>query len=79
MALEDNCLPHPGSALFVLALNYKQMSLYYALPFFSFLLSKTYNQRSWAGFKQVGLKTTDSLINISFKLENPPFKKYCYF
>ena len=29
-----------GSILFVLALNYKQMSLYYALPFFFYILGK---------------------------------------
>ncbi|XP_023336079.1 probable dolichyl pyrophosphate Man9GlcNAc2 alpha-1,3-glucosyltransferase isoform X2 [Eurytemora carolleeae] len=33
-----------GSIFFCLALNYKQMELYHALPFFFFLLAKSWNQ-----------------------------------
>ena len=33
-----------GSIFFCLALNYKQMELYHALPFFFFLLAKSSNQ-----------------------------------
>ena len=36
-----------GSIMFSLALNYKQMELYHALPFFSFLLGKALRQNSW--------------------------------
>ncbi|XP_046839200.1 dolichyl pyrophosphate Man9GlcNAc2 alpha-1,3-glucosyltransferase-like [Xenia sp. Carnegie-2017] len=36
-----------GSVMFCLALNYKQMELYHALPFFSFLLGKALKEISW--------------------------------
>ncbi|XP_028404504.1 dolichyl pyrophosphate Man9GlcNAc2 alpha-1,3-glucosyltransferase-like [Dendronephthya gigantea] len=36
-----------GSIMFSLALNYKQMELYHALPFFSFLLGKALRKKSW--------------------------------
>jgi alpha-1,3-glucosyltransferase len=36
-----------GSVLFSLALNYKQMELYHALPFFCFLLGKSLKKESW--------------------------------
>ena len=35
-----------GSIAFSLALNYKQMELYHALPFFFFLLGKSFNNQS---------------------------------
>ena len=35
-----------GSVAFSLALNYKQMELYHALPFFFFLLGKSFNNQS---------------------------------
>ncbi|XP_043237532.1 probable dolichyl pyrophosphate Man9GlcNAc2 alpha-1,3-glucosyltransferase isoform X3 [Amphibalanus amphitrite] len=37
-----------GAALFSLALNYKQMELYHALPFFCYLLGTCLRQRTWA-------------------------------
>jgi len=40
-----------GSATFSLALNYKQMSLYHALPFFFYILGPRYN--SWSGVKEL--------------------------
>ena len=40
-----------GSSLFCLALNYKQMSLYHALPFFFYILGPRYN--SWRGFREI--------------------------
>uniref|UniRef100_A0A2P2I4J2 Alpha-1,3-glucosyltransferase n=1 Tax=Hirondellea gigas TaxID=1518452 RepID=A0A2P2I4J2_9CRUS len=45
-AVVDNfdCL---GSVLFSLALNYKQMELYHALPFFFFLLGKTLKEETF--------------------------------
>merc|ERR1719188_2515188 len=36
-----------GSLLFVCSLNYKQMDLYHALPFFFYLLGICCQQRSW--------------------------------
>jgi len=36
-----------GSIAFTLALNYKQMELYHALPFFFYLLGKSWKQNSW--------------------------------
>ena len=36
-----------GAVLFSLALNYKQMELYHALPFFCYLLGSCLRQRSW--------------------------------
>ena len=36
-----------GSIAFTLALNYKQMELYHALPFFFYLLGKSWQQNSW--------------------------------
>ena len=36
-----------GSIAFTLALNYKQMELYHALPFFFYLLGKSWQQKSW--------------------------------
>lgn len=36
-----------AAVLFCLALNYKQMSLYYSLPIFFFLLSRCVNSKSW--------------------------------
>ena len=38
-----------GSVLFVLALNYKQMELYHALPFFCYLLGVCWQQRTVGG------------------------------
>ena len=40
-----------GSIFFVLALNYKQMELYHALPFFFYLLGKCLfsRPRTWIG------------------------------
>ncbi|KAA0203193.1 hypothetical protein HAZT_HAZT005819 [Hyalella azteca] len=37
-----------GAALFSFALNYKQMELYHALPFFFFLLAKCTAEKSWS-------------------------------
>ncbi|XP_037070503.1 dolichyl pyrophosphate Man9GlcNAc2 alpha-1,3-glucosyltransferase-like [Pollicipes pollicipes] len=37
-----------GAALFSLALNYKQMELYHAMPFFCYLLGLCLRQRTWA-------------------------------
>ena len=37
--------------MFTLALNYKQMSLYHALPFFFYILGPRYN--NWSGLKEV--------------------------
>jgi alpha-1,3-glucosyltransferase len=34
-----------GSLMFVLALNYKQMELYHALPFFFYLLHKCFEKK----------------------------------
>lgn len=39
-----------GSVLFCLALNYKQMELYHALPFFFYLLGVCFRQRGVLGF-----------------------------
>lgn len=36
-----------GSIAFTLALNYKQMELYHAFPFFFYLLGKSWQQKSW--------------------------------
>ncbi|CAB4005203.1 dolichyl pyrophosphate Man9 c2 alpha-1,3-glucosyltransferase-like [Paramuricea clavata] len=36
--------------MFSLALNYKQMELYHALPFFSFLFGKAFRRNSWIMF-----------------------------
>lgn len=36
-----------GGVLFALALNYKQMSLYFALPFFACLLGKALRLPTW--------------------------------
>ncbi|XP_068676423.1 dolichyl pyrophosphate Man9GlcNAc2 alpha-1,3-glucosyltransferase-like isoform X2 [Montipora foliosa] len=36
-----------GSVAFTLALNYKQMELYHAFPFFFYLLGKSLQQNSW--------------------------------
>lgn len=41
-----------AAACFVLALNYKQMELYHALPFFFYLLAKCFARDSNAGFGQ---------------------------
>ena len=38
---------HLASILFVAALNYKQMELYHALPFFSYLLGRCILCKSW--------------------------------
>ncbi len=38
-----------GTVFFCLALNYKQMSLYYAPAFFCYLLAKCYRTKSYAG------------------------------
>ena len=39
-----------GSVFFTLALNYKQMELYHALPFFFFLLGRSlWHQKTWFG------------------------------
>ena len=53
------CLIHfkdcVASILFVAALNYKQMELYHALPFFSYLLGRCASQSSWS--KSIGKLT----------------------
>ena len=38
---------HLASILFVAALNYKQMELYHALPFFFYLLGRCVLSKSW--------------------------------
>ena len=58
-----------GSALFTLALNYKQMSLYHALPFFFYILGPRYN--SWAGFRQI--VTVGGTVVLTFALCWSPF------
>ena len=39
---------HLASMLFVAALNYKQMELYHALPFFFYLLGRCFLCNTWA-------------------------------
>ena len=50
---ETSGLPDPyylfGSVFFVLALLYKQMELYHALPVFFYLLGKCLKQKHWSG------------------------------
>ena len=48
-----------GSFMFVCALNYKQMELYHAFPFFFYLLGISLQQRGWSAkigkLMQIGL------------------------
>ena len=54
-----------ASILFVAALNYKQMELYHALPFFSYLLGRCLLCSSWSKF--VGkLATIGALVIATF-------------
>mgnify|MGYP002803562495 FL=1 len=63
-----------GSVMFSLALNYKQMELYHALPFFSFLLGKALRQKSW--LKSVfNVFCLGSTVLITFGLCWLPFLK----
>ncbi|KAK2550044.1 Dolichyl pyrophosphate Man9GlcNAc2 alpha-1 [Acropora cervicornis] len=45
-----------GSIAFTLALNYKQMELYHALPFFFYLLGKSWQQNSWTKWQAFGAR-----------------------
>lgn len=57
-----------GSVLFSLALNYKQMELYHALPFFFYLLAKCFKERS--ATKLVAIGTS---VIVTFALIWAPF------
>jgi len=61
-----------ASAFFVAALNYKQMELYHALPFFFYLLATCARQKTWAGkiYKLVKIGLT---VIFSFGLIWSPF------
>ena len=61
-----------GSVLFVLALNYKQMELYHALPFFFYLLGICWRQRTVVG-KLSKLVTIGLAVVISFAVIWAPF------
>ena len=52
-----------ASVVFVVALNYKQMELYHALPFFSYLLGRCLFCSSWT--KSAGKLTAISLTVIA--------------
>ena len=54
-----------GSMMFVAALNYKQMELYHALPFFFYLLGKSLRQPTWFR-KAVKLGGIASVVLITF-------------
>ena len=61
-----------GSVAFVLALNFKQMSLYYSLPIFFYLLRRSFLQKT---YHQKGLKLLfiGSTVIISFIVIWAPF------
>jgi len=61
-----------GSVLFVLALNYKQMELYHALPFFCYLLGVCWQQRTVGG-KLLKLVTIGVAVILSFAMIWAPF------
>ena len=62
----------PGSVFFVLALNYKQMELYHALPFFFYLLGISWKQRTVTG-KLFKLMSISLAVVISFAVIWAPF------
>ena len=64
-----------GSLLFVCSLNYKQMELYHALPFFFYLLGICCQQRSWT-LKIVKLVQIGLTVIGSFALIWSPFIYY---
>ena len=66
-----------GSIFFCLALNYKQMELYHALPFFFYLLAKSWKQRTFCNkvhysgqgnSDETGWDSSSSLINLQFNV-----------
>ena len=61
-----------GSIIFSLALNYKQMELYHALPFFFFLLGKALKQRTVCQ-KLTKLIMIGSAVLLTFGLVWSPF------
>ncbi|XP_014475945.1 PREDICTED: probable dolichyl pyrophosphate Man9GlcNAc2 alpha-1,3-glucosyltransferase [Dinoponera quadriceps] len=61
-----------SSVLFVLALNYKQMELYHALPFFFYVLG-TYRRRSWNYRGFVGLTGVSLTVLATFCVIWMPF------
>lgn len=46
---QSGLLDLAGSVLFTMSFNYKQMSLYFALPFFAMLLGKALALPTWYG------------------------------
>ncbi|XP_050401909.1 dolichyl pyrophosphate Man9GlcNAc2 alpha-1,3-glucosyltransferase isoform X1 [Patella vulgata] len=60
-----------GAALFTLALNYKQMELYHAMPFFTYLLGKCYKAGPFKGLFEI-IKIGITVI-ITFLLCWSPF------
>jgi len=60
-----------GAAAFVLALNYKQMELYHAMPFFCYLLGSCFTSAGWKSlFKLVSLGV---VVILSFAICWLPF------
>jgi uncharacterized membrane protein len=49
-----------GSVAFMLALSYKQMELYHAMPFFFYLLGKTISINSWYVHVGIIIRTVSS-------------------
>lgn len=62
-----------GSILFSLALNYKQISLYFALPFFFFLFGKTLRSRKGVLSITFRLATLALAVLATFTLCWAPF------
>ncbi|XP_059477309.1 probable dolichyl pyrophosphate Man9GlcNAc2 alpha-1,3-glucosyltransferase isoform X1 [Neocloeon triangulifer] len=61
-----------GSFFFSLAVNYKQMSLYHSLPFFSYLLGLCLRQPSWSASISKLLKIATTVV-LTFGLVWAPF------
>jgi len=57
-----------GSILFCLAINYKQMELYHALPFFFYLLAKSAQKPTLLG-KVILTFNCKSVIPVATKIE----------
>ncbi len=65
-----------GSIAFSLALNYKQMELYHALPFFFFLLGKTFNSSKDRGSFVINIMKLGLTVILIFLLCWIPFYVY---
>lgn len=54
-----------AAVLFVLALNYKQMELYHALPFFCYLLAHCFEMHITSKSKEIGHRISNGIKNVA--------------